>query len=112
VRAEEQYGESDFHAHLELHLLEYHKKEWEYLEHYCMLADNRLDYVPLRPFSKPADKIGYDDAPISNEVITEVYMEFIKQTRKAESEAYMCTLPCDGYILGLKWWCCADVCFC
>jgi hypothetical protein len=60
-----------------------------------MLADNCLDYVPLRPFSKPMDKTGYDDTSVSDKIITEVYTKFIEQTWKAESETYMCTLLCD-----------------
>lgn len=83
--------------------MEYHKRELDYLEHYCTLADNRLDFVPLRPFSKPMDKMGYDDTSVSDEVITEVYTGFIEQTRKAESETYMCTLPCDAPIIRLQW---------
>jgi hypothetical protein len=78
----------------ELHLLEYHKRERDYLEHYCALTDTRLDYISLRPFSSPLDKTGYGDASISDEIITEVYIRFIQQSRKAESEDYMRTLPC------------------
>ena len=48
------------------------------------------------------DKTGYDDTSVSDEIITEVYTKFIEQTRKAESETYMCTLSCDGPIISLQ----------
>ncbi|KAG2113703.1 hypothetical protein DEU56DRAFT_710042, partial [Suillus clintonianus] len=47
---------------------------------------------PLQAFSDPHDKKNYNDKPISNDVITEVFQEFVSGTRERESEDYLRTL--------------------
>jgi hypothetical protein len=53
-----------------------------------------MDYFspnPLQAFSDPRDKKNYNDKPISNDVITEVFQEFVSGTRERESEDYLRT---------------------
>ncbi|KAG0700040.1 hypothetical protein DFH29DRAFT_876907 [Suillus ampliporus] len=47
---------------------------------------------PLQAFSDPGDKKNYNDKPISNDVITEVFQEFVSGMRERESEDYLWTL--------------------
>jgi hypothetical protein len=77
---------------LELHLLEYHKRVLEYLECFGSLPTGRLSPLRLKTFLEPTDKLGYNDNPISDDLITDVFLEFSDQTRKEESNEYLCTL--------------------
>lgn len=47
----------------------------------------------LRAFSEPRDREGYADSSISNDMVTEVYLEFSARVRIQESEKYLRTLP-------------------
>lgn len=80
------------HPRLELHLLEYHKRVFEYLECFESFPTGRLIPMQLKAFSKPTDKLGYNDNPICNDLITEVFLEFSDRTRNEESDEYLRTL--------------------
>ena len=54
-----------------------------------------MDYFspnPLQSFSDPGDTKNYNDKLISNDVITEVFQEFVSGSRERESEDYLRTL--------------------
>jgi hypothetical protein len=65
---------------LELHLLEYHKQVCEYLECFRSLQSGWLEPLVLELFSGPHDKCGYNDSPISHDLITEIFLEFSDKT--------------------------------
>jgi hypothetical protein len=74
----------------ELHILEYFKRKHEYLEAFerrrpCFFRQSDV----LEPFSDPYDV--YNSKSISDEMITEIYLEFSNRTRKAESDSYLRT---------------------
>ncbi|CAK5283262.1 unnamed protein product [Mycena citricolor] len=78
----------------QLHLLEYHRRLREYLQAYkATISSGSLVGFFRAPdlpnFSSPTEDHGYRDATISNDVITEVYVEFSRQTREAESAVYL-----------------------
>jgi preprotein translocase subunit Sss1 len=84
----------------ELHLQEYKQREKEYLEFYSL---NRLKNqatftfnlqapVCLKKFSEMKDKDKYNDTPITDDMITDLYQQFVKRTRQPESEEYCKTL--------------------
>ena len=77
---------------LELHLLEYKQKMLEYLR--CLETRHVSDFRPnpLQPFSTPFDTKGYDDHCITDDLITDLFLEFSERTRKKESEEFQCTL--------------------
>jgi hypothetical protein len=76
----------------ELHLLKYHKRVLEYLQYFKSIPDGRFVPPQLKSFSDPTDKHGYNDDPISDDVITEVFLEFSNRTRNEESDEYLRTL--------------------
>jgi hypothetical protein len=84
----------------ELHLLEYRRQFLSYLQAFADHPDTHFQPAILKAFSKPSNDrthiknspLGYDDKSISDEMITEVFVEFSKQTRQAESEQYLRTL--------------------
>jgi hypothetical protein len=76
----------------ELHLLDYHKKVLEYLNVFESLPDTRLVPLPLKTFSEPHDKLGFNSNSISDETVTEVFLEFSEKTRNEESDEYTRTL--------------------
>ena len=80
------------HCDLELHLLDYHKKVLEYLNVFESLPDTRLDPLPLKNFSKPHDKQGFNSNSISDDMVTEVFLGFSEKTRNEESDEYTRTL--------------------
>jgi hypothetical protein len=47
---------------------------------------------PLKKFSDPWNADGYSDNCITDDLITDVYLDFIERTRKVESERYLRTL--------------------
>lgn len=75
---------------IELHLLEYKQRMLEYLDFYT-LRINQHSATPsvLHPFSAPNDPAGYRDASISNDLVTEVYLEYCERTRNMESGKYL-----------------------
>lgn len=80
------------HRNSELHLLNYHKKVLEYLTAFESLPDTRLVPLPLKNFSEPHDKLGFNGNSISNDTVTEVFLGFSEKTRIEESDEYTRTL--------------------
>jgi hypothetical protein len=60
----------------------------EYLSYFEARRQNAFKKNNLKMFSDPANEKGYNDVPISNDMITEIYLEFIKKTRQQESVEY------------------------
>ena len=79
---------------LELHLLNYKKQMLEYLTFFrSQKPGNPFGQQPqLTMFSKPDLEAGYNDTPITSDMITDVYLEFVEQTRQRESADYCKTL--------------------
>ncbi|KAF9523225.1 hypothetical protein CPB83DRAFT_775787, partial [Crepidotus variabilis] len=48
----------------------------------------QLRYNQLHEFSAPDDPSCYNDAPITNDIITDIYLDFTKRFREPESVAY------------------------
>ncbi|KAG0697389.1 hypothetical protein DFH29DRAFT_878740 [Suillus ampliporus] len=83
--------------HPELHLLEFNRGKLAYLQALKSRRTARcgMDYFSpnlLQLFSDPGDTKNYNDKPISNDVITEVFQEFASGSRERESEDYLWTL--------------------
>lgn len=53
---------------------------------------NVLIPATLVPFSSPDDEAGYDDHPITHDLINDVYAEFSTRRRHKESDNYLKTL--------------------
>jgi hypothetical protein len=73
---------------IELHLLEYHQRMLEYLTAFEARKVNVFQPVSLQEFSTHDDPNGYDDNCITNDMITDVYVEFVNKTRQQESTSY------------------------
>jgi len=86
----------------ELHLQEYKQREKEYLEFYAAnrpksqgtLFNTQIP-IRLKKFSDMKDRDGYNDTPITDDMVTDLYQQFVKQTRQPESEEYCKTLTGD-----------------
>ncbi len=81
------------HPSAELHLLEFHTRELEHLRLISArrgeLAFNSSLLTPLLYKSDSDEVDSYNDKPISDDFITDVWLSFSKQTREAESAEYM-----------------------
>ena len=78
----------NLHADLiisELHLLEYKQSMLEYLSYFNSARPNPFNQTYLQEFSAPMDEDGYGDSPITNDLITDIYLDFITKTRQEES---------------------------
>jgi hypothetical protein len=77
----------------ELHLLEYHRTRLEFL-HFFRIRKQQTSMVPvvLKKFSDPCKPDGYNDKPITDDLISDVYLAFSNQTRSSESQEYLRTL--------------------
>jgi len=64
----------------ELHLLGYHKQALEYLNYFKSIPDGRFVPPQLRSFSEPTDKLSYNDNPICDDLVTEIFLEFSNRT--------------------------------
>jgi hypothetical protein len=53
----------------------------------------------LQAFSSPNDSLGYADKSISDEMITEVFIDFTTRTRQRESAAYLKTLSGMKFVI-------------
>lgn len=75
-------------------MLEYHRAKREYLVSYQYRKQpGALQAHPeLEEFSSPSDLKGYAAKPITDDLITDLYLEFSDRTRQAESEDYLRTL--------------------
>jgi hypothetical protein len=51
----------------------------------------------LQVFSEPDNQLGYDVKSISNEIITEVFLNFTTRTRQNESMLYLKSLSGKYY---------------
>jgi hypothetical protein len=77
----------------ELHLLEYKQRMLEYVQRLGVETDKPQHITPFhrsktKAFSGPYDENGYNDDSISDDLITDAYLEFSAHTRIIESEAY------------------------
>ncbi|KAK6971771.1 hypothetical protein R3P38DRAFT_3297859 [Favolaschia claudopus] len=75
----------------QLHLLEYHEHSLEYLQAYqeSNFKPGTIAFPrPFIPFSAPTEE-GYDDTPITDDLIRDVYMGFVERTRRGESSEYL-----------------------
>jgi hypothetical protein len=72
----------------ELHLLEYKQSMLEYLSYFNLARPNPFSRTNLQQFSAPLDDDGYGDSPITNDLITDIYLDFIMKTRQEESVEY------------------------
>lgn len=88
----------DSHAIIpELHLLEYAIVKSEYISYATSALNAERDQKTLtprtlKPFSDPFDSKGYSDQLISNDMISEVYLEFGRRWREMESTVWLRTL--------------------
>ena len=87
---------------IELHLLEYHQWMLEYLTSFETQKVNVFQPpVSLQKFSSYDDPNGYDNDWITNDMITNVYVEFMNKTRQCKSMSYCKTwtgLAFSGWI--------------
>jgi hypothetical protein len=101
----------------ELHLFEYKRRMLEYLEAFSTYeSSNSLNSLTLghyfngaaggmtagrqsglQVFSEPDNQLGYDVKSISNEIITEVFLDFTTRTRQNESALYLKSLSGKYY---------------
>jgi hypothetical protein len=77
---------------LELHLLEYKQRELEYLQFFGHRHVSPFQTVSLKAFSSPFDVEGYADNSITDDLVTDLFLEFSERSRQIESEKYVRTL--------------------
>jgi hypothetical protein len=70
---------------------EYHRQKFGYLQAFERRHPTPFCPLDLKAFSDPCDMEGYDDRSVTDDMITEVYVEFGNKTRKAESDSYLRT---------------------
>ncbi|KAJ6502910.1 hypothetical protein C8R47DRAFT_1251855 [Mycena vitilis] len=78
----------------QLHLLEYKQRHLEYLRAFETRIVPALggDPTPLESFSAPYDQTEYNDKSITDDLITDVFLEFSNRTRIEECGKYLRTL--------------------
>ena len=85
---------------IELHLLEYRRRMLEYLRAFQVQRQASFLVRPrLEMYTSPEDPLGYADTSITDDMITHVYSEFSGQSRRRESEEYLCTLTGESMVL-------------
>ncbi|THH23139.1 hypothetical protein EUX98_g8034 [Antrodiella citrinella] len=76
----------------QLHLYHYFQRQREYLELFrevhCSVEDSTKKPAI---FSAPEDLDGYDDSCISDDIVTELYLNFVRNSRESESSRYLRT---------------------
>ncbi|KAK6992885.1 hypothetical protein R3P38DRAFT_3224861 [Favolaschia claudopus] len=72
----------------QFHLLEYKRRHLAYLNTY----NSHSFQTALELFLAPNDRLGYNDKSISNDMISDIFRDFTKQTREPECSKYLCTL--------------------
>lgn len=76
-----------------MHLLEYRLRMFDYLRAFESQAVAMPLFRPqLHAYSLPTDPEGYADASITDDLISDVYLEFNQRTRERESMDYIRTL--------------------
>ncbi len=78
----------------ELHLHEWQQRELEYLQAYSRMAKPHMfekNPTRLQEFRLAADG-GYGENSITDDFVTDVYLEFDRRTRAEESADYLRTL--------------------
>ena len=86
------FGDSNARM-LELHLLSYKKQILEYLTFFRSRKPNLFGQeTQLAMFSKHDLEAGYNDTPITSDMVTDVYLDFVEKTRQKESADYCKTL--------------------
>ncbi|KAK7000737.1 hypothetical protein R3P38DRAFT_3218571 [Favolaschia claudopus] len=81
----------------QLHLLEHKQRELEYLEAFRTRFKPAFNFGsadpnPLQDFSAPYDASGYNDESITDDLITDTFIEFTDRTRAVECSKYLRTL--------------------
>ena len=71
----------------------------EYLHSFEGAWQSPFKPVVLQQFSAPDSTTGYNDRSISDEIITEVYLEFGQKTRQEESSEYLKTVTGKQFLL-------------
>jgi hypothetical protein len=64
----------------------------EYLQSFEGAQQNIFKPTLLQQFSAPNSTTGYNDKTISDDIITELYLNFGQRTRQEESSEYLRTL--------------------
>jgi hypothetical protein len=64
----------------------------EYLRSFEGARQNPFKPLVLQQFSAPDSTTGYNNKSISDDTITDVYLEFCERTRKGESSEYLKTI--------------------
>ncbi|TFY51908.1 hypothetical protein EVG20_g10784 [Dentipellis fragilis] len=83
----------------QLHLLEYQQSMLEYLQKYRDQRKKLWSDVRLKELSSPSDAQGYADKPISDDLISDLFLDFAARTRHSEAADYLKTLA--GEVLSL-----------
>ncbi|KAF7294249.1 hypothetical protein HMN09_01153400 [Mycena chlorophos] len=68
----------------QLHLLEYHKRKHEYIQAHSTreVPSQFLDHSPLHAFSESFNMAGYADNTITDDFITDIYIEFTNRNAR------------------------------
>src|SRR6266536_4905682 len=75
----------------ELHIQEYFRQKQAYLQAFERQQPSLFCPLELKAYSDLCDVNGYCDKSVTDEMITEIYLEFGDKTRKAESDSYLRT---------------------
>jgi hypothetical protein len=74
--------------YIELHLLEYKQRMLEYLSYFMSVRKSPFKKYDLRNFSLPMDVKGYSDSFLTDDLITDIYLDFTAKVWKSESVEY------------------------
>ena len=75
----------------ELHVQEYFRRKYTYLKAFERQRPSFFHPLELKAFSDLCDANGYGDKSVTDEMITEIYLDFSNKTRQAESDSYLRT---------------------
>ncbi|PPQ84313.1 hypothetical protein CVT26_011237 [Gymnopilus dilepis] len=75
----------------QLHLLEYHVQQLEYVTAFGARSAQTLISNPLENFSSYDDPNAYDETSITHDMVTCIYLEFSSKTRQKECTDYLKT---------------------
>lgn len=66
----------------------------EYLQYFTIRRTHAFaNDVGLQAFSEPEDVTGYGNLPITDDLISDIYLNFVEHTREPECSQYMKTRP-------------------